>query len=136
MREKWATVDVLGPLYMDLVLITFSIPELFVCEDKNANKYLTVLYDEDGEQYLSVKVTAQNLLEMLEGKISIEAAFRTAEEGKVYFIMSDEKGYQCSSGSISEVSPSDLPDSGVHFSLKSNIIYSYIEGLRALQNNV
>lgn len=132
MREQWITVDALGPLYMDVVLITFNIPELFVCEDGNRGKYLAVLLDEDAEQFLLVKVTTQNLLNMLEGKIAIDATFRTAEEEKVYFIMPDKKGYKCDIGSISEVPPSNLPDSGVNFTLKNKKIDLYKESLQKL----
>ncbi len=70
---EWATIDGLGSLLFEEVLIEYGIPELFVCRDKEGAPCLVLLLDESYSYYI-VRLTQRELLKLLLDKDTLNAA--------------------------------------------------------------
>ena len=78
-------LDLFGPLHEEKVLVTFDVPELFVCVDEKNERYLFLKLN-GYEKYLCVKTPVLVLLLMLKGRISMKEAFYEAVDGIAYYI--------------------------------------------------
>lgn len=135
-KEEWISEKKLGKLYLEKVLVTFDVPELFVCVDKKEeNRYLVVLLDADNERYLCVKVTVEALLSMLCEKTSMEDTFRQASDGIAHYISFnyDTLQYDSAQRDIKSVPSTDLPERGGLFTLKNPGIVKYISDLEKVR---
>ena len=135
-KEEWISEKKLGKLYLEKVLVTFDVPELFVCVDKKEeNRYLVVLLDADNERYLCVKVTVEALLSMLRGRTAMEDTFRQASDGIAHYIFFnyDTLQYDSAQLDIKSVPIVDLPECGVLFTLKNSGIVKYKSALEEVQ---
>lgn len=136
--QNWITVEPLGQLHYEQILVTFEIPELFVCADAKQRRYLAVLLDEDCDAYLLVRTTPDILLQMLGEKITMEQAFRSAPDATAYYIdfHADEKSYSLIRKPIQDVLPEDLPDVGIFFTLHNPSLDRYREALSLHQTEM
>lgn len=112
--DKWFDTSELGPLFLEKTLVTFDIPELFLCVDASGdNKYLVLLLDKDNEMYLCVPVTNQTIHNVLQGQIPLETAFQKAKDGRAYYITAMKLEYSVKRVKISQVPSEHLPRKGV-----------------------
>ena len=77
-------LDLFGPLREEKILVTFDVPELFVCVDEKSERYLFLKLN-GYERYLCVKTPVLMLLLMLKGHIPMKEAFHKAVDGVAYY---------------------------------------------------
>ena len=125
-RTKWCVTQELGTLYVEEVLVIFDVPELFVCIDEHENRYLVLFIENERGDYLLSEIGKASLAQMLAGEIPMNEAFRTAPNGKVYYLsfirdeLADAAPCDCE-----EIPDADLPEEGAFFTLKNKKIKAY-----------
>ena len=127
MEEKWIEVNPFGTLYYENILVYLNEPDLFVCTDQSGEKYLGVFLDENKEKYLLVETDNQNILRMINKKISMEQAFRNSKSGKAFYVFydADIDRFVSREMKISQLQKEDLPESNVLFTLDDGNIQNY-----------
>lgn len=127
MKEKWIEVNPFGTLYYENILVYLNEPDLFVCTDQSDEKYLGVFLDENKEEYLLVETDNQNILRMINKKISMEQAFRNSKSAKAFYVSydADIDRFTSREVKISQVQKEDLPESNVLFTLNDGNIQNY-----------
>lgn len=78
--EYWDTIEGVGKLYIETILVYGNEPVLFVCVGENKQRYLFMAYNSYESKYIFVKSDIKALSEIILGKCSIEKAFRNANE--------------------------------------------------------
>lgn len=119
-----------GPLREEKILVTFDVPELFVCVDEENERYLLLKLNGE-ERYLCVKISIPVLLSMLKGKASMEETFRKAADGIAYYVQFDFDSltYHFEQKHIQEVPAKDLPKVGALFMLRNKGGEKYVANL-------
>ena len=79
-REYWDTIEGIGKLYIETILVYGNEPVLFVCIGENKQRYLFMAYNSYESKYVFVKSDIKTLSEMIMGRRSIEKAFRNADK--------------------------------------------------------
>lgn len=130
--KKWVEVNGFGELFLEIVLVRFDIPLLFVCIDKNKDRYLVLCVDEELGQYLAAKCSNEILLAMLNDEVSMEEPFKNVLGKKLLFIRYnfDYNIFDFEYCTIEEVTQDMLPDEGAYFKLKNKKIENYITKLK------
>lgn len=105
-------------LYRDITLIELDVPLLFVCIDENKNRYLVLCVDVDDGRSLVVPITADKLIQMLNGQITMKNPFETSDI--IYSIITatnyiDDNVIEMATNKIAD---EDLPKDGAFFNLK------------------
>lgn len=77
--EKWYSAKETGKLYIEQVLVHGDEPVLFVCINDNGQRYLCMAYEPQMLRFVMIKITADELLNMLENRVSMEKTFRSAD---------------------------------------------------------
>lgn len=123
----WVVVPELGQLYIEKILVTFDVPELFVCRNGKKRRYLAV-YEDDGDyQYLLAEINCTLLHRMLQQQLSIDQVFLRSLHGRAYRLKSDrgERALRAEIVNTRDLRPQELPDEGTLFSLHSREIDAY-----------
>lgn len=97
MEKEWIRIKGFGKLEVEIVLVTFDVPILFVCKDSEKKCYLVMCFDEDDGEYVIVEESTSNIIQMLENRKTMEEVFRDATKQKIYFTKYDfvEKKIYC-----------------------------------------
>lgn len=127
-------LDLFGPLREEKILVTFDVPELFVCVDEKSERYLFLKLN-GYERYLCVKTPVLMLLLMLKGHIPMKEAFHKAVDGVAYYAQFDfdSLNYHFERKNIQEIPAKDLPADGALFTLRNKSIEKYITKLENKQ---
>lgn len=88
--EYWDTIEGIGDLFVENVLVYGNEPVLFVCVDDDQKKYLFMAYNSYESRYVFVKIDEEALSDMLQGRHSIEQTFRNA--GRICYSHEDAEG--------------------------------------------
>lgn len=126
--EYWDTIENIGDLYIEIVLVYGNEPVLFVCVNENKQRYLFMTYNSYESKYVFIKSDKEALLDMLLNKCSIEQTFRNA--GKIYYSHEDLEGnivYDIYNSL--EFDAEKLPETGMMFELDFPFIREYIKKL-------
>lgn len=127
----WEQVNGIGELYTEIELIVGVEPVLFVCTTNKTDgeRYLIMTYDSYEGIYIMKKINAEDLLDMLENRVTMEQSFR-----KGRYIL---KTYIDTNGNMSfkKILSNDfdgglLPKKGEYFELHSRYILDYIQKLK------
>lgn len=114
-------------LCVDFNLITADVPILFVCNDFNDHKYLSLYIDEN--KYYLISITNDMLRQMLLGKVKIKDCFIKAE--KFYYIKTGEtiEEDEVIPINVKDLPDTDLPDDDLFFTVTEEEINTYINEL-------
>ncbi|MBR1572309.1 MAG: hypothetical protein IJ655_06175 [Lachnospiraceae bacterium] len=132
MGKEWISLKETGQLYLEKILLTFDIPILFVCKDYENRRYLCLNVDEDTGKTVIAQVYTEQLKDMLEDKVPMEAVFRNAVKGDVIIaeyntddceIVSHNEAAMCMSSDL-------LPKKGACFELRNDELDEYISYLK------
>ena len=88
--EYWDTIEGIGDLFVENVLVYGNEPVLFVCVDNDQQKYLFMAYNSYESRYVFVKLDEEALSDMLQGRRSIEQTFRSA--GRICYSHEEAEG--------------------------------------------
>lgn len=129
--KKWIEVNGFGELFLEIILVTFDVPLLFVCLDKNHNRYLVLCEDEEEGEYLLAKCSNQMLLQMLNNEIPMDDTFKKALEGKNLLVKYNfqDKLFEYEFFQVKDIQDAMLPDKGAYFELTNHKIKDYIAKL-------
>ncbi len=117
-------------LYKEIDLLNYQVPIFFVCIDDYGNRYLVLCIDIDEYEYIIAKVTDNQLKSMLEEKVEMRDVFLNTTE--IYHVVSasDINDDIVELVNADNLAKEDLPDEGAYFTIKNNIIDSYLCKLR------
>lgn len=125
--SRWLDVPELGQLYIEKVLVTFDVPELFVCKNWKGQRYLAV-YEDDGDyRYLLAEIDCSLLHKMLQQELSIDQVFRRSLHNRAYRLKSSRSKTALLIDPVKteNLSQQELPDAGTYFSLHNKEIDAY-----------
>lgn len=129
--KKWIDANGFGELFLEIVLVRFDIPLLFVCVDKSKRRYLVLCVDEELGEYLVAKCSNRMLLAMLKGKVAMNEPFKKALGKKLLMIRYnfDCCTFESEYCAIEKITQDMLPDEGAYFELKNKKIENYLAKL-------
>ena len=78
--KNWYYAKDIGQLHIEKVLIHGDEPVLCVCVDDKKQRYLCMAYQPERLRFVMSKVSTDQLLDMLEKKVSMEQTFRRSQE--------------------------------------------------------
>lgn len=132
MSKKWINLKEIGMLFIEIVLIQFDIPLLFVCNDSIGNRYLVLCVDEEYGEYIAILAGVDLLINMLTNKISMDMAFKQSKDKNVIYISYDftNKCFVMKKGKSKEIPENYLPDAGACFEISNDKITKYIENIK------
>lgn len=128
--EFWNEIEGIGTLNIEMELLVGLEPVLFVCvlEDNSNTKYLVMTYNSAKTIYVMRKIDDEELLLMLDKKVSMEETFRNGNEIlKTY--MGGEDIFVERHNSL-EFDGNMLPRKGATYNIHSQYILDYKEELR------
>lgn len=128
--EFWNEIEGIGGLNIEMELLVGIEPVLFVCvAENNPNmKYLVMTYNSSKSTYIMRKINDQELLDMLDKKVTMEETFRRGDEILKTYIKEDElyvKKYN-----PLEFDENMLPRKGATYNIRSQYILDYKKELR------
>ena len=127
--EYWDTIDEIGDLFIEIVLVYGNEPVLFVCLDEYENRYLFMTYNSNELKYVFVKTNEEALLNMLLNECSIEQTFRKA--GEIYYSHEDQgANLVYDTYDAMEFDAEKLPEVDMMFELDFPFIQAYIKRLK------
>lgn len=88
--EYWDTIEGIGDLFVENVLVYGNEPVLFVCVNGNGQRYLFMAYNSYVSKYVFAELSEESLSDMLHNRCSIEQTFRNA--GKICCTHENEEG--------------------------------------------
>lgn len=114
-------------LFLDINIVTFDIPLLFICSDKDNQKYLVLCSDSQELRYLVARIDNSILIKMLKSEITMKDAFK--HSNKIWEIISQEEIGDdiINVVEFSNISKEDLPEEGAFLNYMSKDIAEYIE---------
>lgn len=133
----WDEIQGIGKLYVDIELVVGFEPVLFVCtvEGDINKKYLVMTYDSCNGIYILRKIDNEELLDMLENRVTMERTFRNSTHIlKTYIDKSDNLQFETFEGLTFD--EKFLPRKNEFFELKSRHILKYIEKIKREQKNM
>lgn len=127
--KKWIQLNEIGVLYLEIVLVQFDVPLLFVCKDDDGVRYLILCIDEEEGQYLSSQISNKWLLKLLNNEVTMAEAFRHPINKRDFLIEYDfsSKKFNGHYIEVSQLTSDMLPDEGAYFKLRNPKIIDYIE---------
>ncbi len=132
MRKEWIELEGFGSLAVEQVLVSFDVPILFVCENQNGKRFLTLCIDDEEGRYVIAEVLTSNLIGMLNNDITMEYVFRQAVNHILYVTEYDfdKEKFNIESEDSLSVSKEILPKEGMYFELNNEKIRQYCRDLR------
>lgn len=88
--EYWDTIEGIGDLFVENVLVYGNEPVLFVCVSRNGQRYLFMAYNSYVSKYVFAELSEESLSDMLHNRCSIEQTFRNA--GQICCTHENEEG--------------------------------------------
>ena len=124
MGREWINIKEYGQLYLDKVLVTFDYPILFVCEDFEKKKYLCLNVDSENNKYVICEVDKNQLIGMLNNKLTMETVFRECVNRRIVVAEYDFENETIKSHSedARNISGDLLPKRGAYFELSNKNI--------------
>ena len=129
-REYWDEIEGIGKLYIEKELVVGLEPVLFVCVDDKKNRYLIMTYDSDEGIYVYRRINKDELLDMLENRVTMEQTFRRGERIYKTFISENNDSLGARGYNADEFPGDMLPDKGENYEIDSEYIQRYIRSLR------
>lgn len=123
----------IGDLKMSYIIFHYEYPILFTCTDKNNTLYLCVCCEIRKEQrWIITQTNNEELLKMLEDKITIREAFINKKFNH-YIVRYYGEGIKetCEKVKVEEIDILDLPTEGEYIEAEENEFKDYIKELRA-----
>lgn len=129
--KRWMEIEEYGRFDVEIELVTFDIPLLFVCKDSKMKRLLVLCVDEELGEYLAVYCSNEKLLEMLNNEIAMDRLFVEAMDEERILMKYDfvKKSFRASVICKNELTRDMLPDENAYFELKNDKIKKYIERL-------
>lgn len=117
-------------LYLEQVLVTFDVPIFYVCRDTLGCRYSVLCLDSDEGEYLISQVSRENLIDMLEDRITLRDF---AKAGTSTWRVRCGESYDSDVSERLKVIPEeDLPESGAYYELGyQNDIKDYLHLLKS-----
>lgn len=114
-------------LFLDINIVTFDIPFLFICSDKDNQKYLVLCSDSQELRYLVSRIDNSILIKMLKSEIAMKDAFK--HSNKIWEIISQEEieNDVINVVDFSNILKEDLPEEGAYLNYMNKDIAEYIE---------
>ncbi len=136
--ENWYYAKDIGQLYIEQVLVHGDEPVLFVCVDDKNQRYLCMAYESEMLKFVMIKISTNQLLDMLENKVSMDQTFRSAEK-----IITTEENADLNSdidliltANDPKAFPADhLPKPGAYYNLNFGWVKDYMAQLKNEQAN-
>lgn len=130
--KRWMEIEGHGRFEVEIELVTFDIPLLFVCKDSKMKRHLVLCIDEELGEYLAVCCNKEKLLTMLNNEVPMDNPFVEAQDEELLLLQYDfsEKSFGAKVICSEELTRDMLPDENAYFELKNDKISKYIEKLR------
>lgn len=131
--EYWDDIDGIGRLEIEIELVVADEPVLFVCHEEacHANKYLFMTYDSFEGVYVFRKISDDELLDMLENRVTMEQTFRNGEYIGQTYVQGEILCYDRQESETFE--GARIPDQDEYFELQTAYILQYIDALKEKQ---
>ncbi len=128
--EFWNEIEEIGTLNVEMELLVGLEPVLFVCvlEDNPNIKYLVMTYNSAKTTYVMRKIDDEELLLMLDKKVSMEETFRNGNEILKTYMLGDD--IYIERYNPLEFDGNMLPRKGATYNIHSQYILDYKEELR------
>lgn len=131
--ENWYYAKDIGQLYIEKILVRGDEPVLSVCVDDKNQRYLCMAYEPEMLRFVMIKISTDQLLDMLENKVSMDQTFRRPKE-----IYTTEENEDLDSdidliltANDSKSFPTDhLPKAGAYYNLNFTWVKDYIAQLK------
>ena len=132
--DFWNKIEEIGILNMEIELLVGLEPVLFVCilEDNPNIKYLVMTYNSAKTTYVMRRINNEELLLMLDNKITMEEAFRNGNEILKTYTLGED--IYVEKYDPSEFDENMLPKKGVTYNINSQYILNYKDKLRNQTN--
>ena len=121
--EKWDYVKGIGELWMEIVLVFGNEPVLFVCKDKNDQRYLIMTYSEEEGIYVISPTSCEIIFTMITNIITLREAFTSGDD--IYLTSLDGDNLDSKKYDSKLFMPELLPREGDTFDLRSKAIDDY-----------
>jgi len=128
-KEVWLTVERIGKLYMDEEFIVGNEPVLFTVIDENKKRYLVMTYVPECIYHM-VEISNNDLIDMLENRITMEQTFRKQKEIIRVFYDWIDNCYKFTKYDSTTFSSDLLPKEGEYYNLNYDYIKRYIDKLK------
>lgn len=124
----------IGELRLEQILVEFDIPELFICVDNMRNRYAVLCTDISNAsiEYIIIKITSENLVHMLEKKITMRKFFLNGSDNRVWYVKSvgNIDNDEIESGELESVPENFLPRDNALFVNADPAISIYLEKIK------
>lgn len=133
MGKEWITTKEWGQLYLEIALVSFDIPILFVCLNSEKKRFLCLNVGENNDKYVICEVNNNQLLDMLTNSLPMEDVFRSCIRNRILIAEYDYDTEEIKTNLINsfEISGDLLPKKGAYFELSNKKIMDYIDLLRS-----
>lgn len=125
--KKWIHLDERGQFYIEVVLVYFDVPLLFVCRDEEARKYLVECVDEEKDVYLISPISNVWLLKLLKKEKTMEECLKQNKQHEIIRVW-----YSVGTGAFeewvcksSELNDDEFPDQGEYLEYHSEEVEKY-----------
>ncbi len=131
--EYWDDINGIGRLEIEIDLVIADESLLFVCHEEacHANKYLFMTYDSFEGIYVFRKISDDELLDMLENRVTMEQTFRNGEYIGQTYVQGEILCYD--RYEPEKFDGARLPDQGEYYELQTAYILRYINVLKEKQ---
>lgn len=123
-------------IYLEIVLIEFQIPLLFICRDDNDERYSVLCIDSDLKnlKYILIKSDIVDIIEVLNKNITLEEFFRKGKDNTYWEVIASDNPYndKVKKKDLTTISSEKLPDTGIYFDVESDEISRYTSNLEQI----
>lgn len=109
-------------LYRDFNIVSIDVPLLFVCQNEENNYYLVFLIDFFEESYLIVPISIQNLIRLLEGRITARKPIEISQI--IYHVKCNGDCVGDADDIVIEMALSEIPEE--HLPTKDSYLETYL----------
>ena len=134
MGREWINLNNIGTLEVEIVLVTFDVPILFVCKNSADRRFLVLCLDEEEGKYAIAEQSINNLILMLDNKKTMEYVFRSAKNNVIFLSEYDfdSQEFIFIEHDAKTIDKELLPKEGACFELSNEKIIRYKETLRGI----
>ncbi len=130
--NKWICLKNKEQLYIDIVLVHFDVPLLFICKDEIGKKYLVECIDEEKEMYILSPIDDDTILNLINKEITMRDSIKQGKNHRVIKVEYNFKSKSFEEKDITsdELHNDELPDEGAYLEYLSSDVRDYKKRLK------